>query len=750
MEITEASRIKPKKVCYPKNFAILTTSKVTNEKEFEITIESLDSIFSSIAQLELAKTFYFLDDSLKNFQQSLIKHISERISHKCPHLKIVPLVDNGSIYNAVNRAWSEICEGYTMVMHSDMAMIQSLSLKTALKAFERYPKVYQIGLGVKGTFGYGDRVVKEAYRRLHSHFADYPDDLMETWYCRDEHGRVQSMTAREYVKRNQLPRNPYGVGVELIPRFIDEANTLWTPNLPTRLLPQLSIADSLVGAPVITRTNVMKKYLPIPEKYKYLEAPYCLETYFRDETNIDYKFYKGYLNLQAFVVVFGEVKRLAQNIHKEYWQAYRERNSQSIVQHNSFLFEAQLWGFRMLHVLLLSGYRRWIWQKLLIRICRRVYKEVRLVVFKLMLEPKVLTRSKMLQSLTPDQKWFYGTEESHEPASPISLDGRIPLQIKKYTLPHIRSRPFVCEITDAELIGPKAIGLTQKGHIILETTTGRMWVLEGASNPFWVLKKDRLPVERKLTTACSLAGEWSYSYGHWLQDYLMQIQGVEYYQKKTGRKPLLIIPENPTPWHTESLKLMGYGPDDYIEWNIKRAKVKQLIVCSNGHYEEKHPNDYVAAQPLRWVRERIFSNLPKGGDEVKYSEKIFISRRNAPRRRILNEDEIMGILGPMGYSLYVPDEMSFSEQVKLFSQAKVIIGGHGSGIMNIIFSQKAFLIELFVDTHIRPDFMQIMNIHGLKYGFLVGKIQNPKNLNYTVDVGDLLRLLEKMRGNPLV
>jgi len=49
-------------------------------------------------------------------------------------------------------------------------------------------------------------------------------------------------------------------------------------------------------------------------------------------------------------------------------------------------------------------------------------------------------------------------------------------------------------------------------------------------------------------------------------------------------------------------------------------------------------------------------------------------------RRIINEHEVIEALATFGFVAYALEEMSFSEQVRLFSQAEMVVAPHGAGL----------------------------------------------------------------------
>lgn len=74
---------------------------------------------------------------------------------------------------------------------------------------------------------------------------------------------------------------------------------------------------------------------------------------------------------------------------------------------------------------------------------------------------------------------------------------------------------------------------------------------------------------------------------------------------------------------------------------------------------------------------------------------LFVRRGAVGRRRLINEDEVAARLVSRGFVCVEPGSMSFLKQVQLFSAARVVVGAHGAGLTNILFSPpKGVLVEL--------------------------------------------------------
>jgi|GEM_PF-2342253 len=68
-------------------------------------------------------------------------------------------------------------------------------------------------------------------------------------------------------------------------------------------------------------------------------------------------------------------------------------------------------------------------------------------------------------------------------------------------------------------------------------------------------------------------------------------------------------------------------------------------------------------------------------------QKIYIARSNAAIRRISNEEKLAQLLKEKGFAIVHLEKMPIFEQAHYFNQASIIIGPHGSGFANLIFSK---------------------------------------------------------------
>jgi len=355
---------------------------------------------------------------------------------------------------------------------------------------------------------------------------------------------------------------------------------------------------------------------------------------------------------------------------------------------------------------------------------------------------KIINRRELLDKFA-SRSWLIGPEEDLSYASALVYGGTTPPRMLEFARPIRLEAPFVCEITDAELIGDVALPFLKDNTLFYEALPcGEEKGLLSAS----VCLKKRQKVDAEYDVAFCLIKPHSRGYFHWIMDCLLCLEGYEFYHKKTGVKPLLIVDNELTPFQRDSLKMMGYTEADYIHWSAKCARVKKLVVASIRRRSEKAatPFDCISPNALRWLRKMIMADFDTAKEEKANPENIYISRRKASARRVLNEDELISFLVPLGFKSYCLEDLSFNDQVKLFSKAKVVVGPHGSGLTNILWApENASVIELMPEKHLPPDYFQLSRALGHRYAAVICKAASDKG-DITVDLAEFRKCLNSI------
>lgn len=149
----------------------------------------------------------------------------------------------------------------------------------------------------------------------------------------------------------------------------------------------------------------------------------------------------------------------------------------------------------------------------------------------------------------------------------------------------------------------------------------------------------------------------------------------------------------------ETLSILGIERTD-IEI-IKKDFLYEEVYVSSSYTYGKDPNT-----PPREEVYNLYDSIKKSVLKNKGTEKtpeyIYISRRSwihkdysnigtnyTDRRKMVNEDELVDSLKCLGFQEIFCENLSMTDKIELFSNAKVIVGAIGGGLSNVLFSPKS-------------------------------------------------------------
>lgn len=203
---------------------------------------------------------------------------------------------------------------------------------------------------------------------------------------------------------------------------------------------------------------------------------------------------------------------------------------------------------------------------------------------------------------------------------------------------------------------------------------------------FWF----RYKKEIRIPSAILLSGRCSPNYYHWLIEYLGKAYILS--ERDNLKKTPLIVDDKMFPQEFESLQAML--PD----WPIYRLddstllKVRKLYIpsaCTNLTDNLRGPMwkfSAICFKTLGHMRSTVFRRFgieeaaPGGG-----GRKVFLARRTG--RNIINTPEVEEVLASFGYEIVDTGKLSFEQQVRLFAEARTIVGAMGAAFTNLIFCQ---------------------------------------------------------------
>ncbi|WP_247730609.1 glycosyltransferase family 61 protein [Halovivax limisalsi] len=361
-----------------------------------------------------------------------------------------------------------------------------------------------------------------------------------------------------------------------------------------------------------------------------------------------------------------------------------------------------------------------------------------------------------------DSIWYYGSRERFEIAPPIS--GPPPELFDGVIGTHEVPRSFVCEVPSVRLFGDWALSQRLDGTYVVEEmgheSTLRNRLLE-TFRSFGIRRRvseiakpspeqfARPDFETIINLVPRHGGRHNnyVNFGHWILEDLPRLRGYHRYYEATGRKPTLLLKNDPPSWMIETLTLLGFSSSDWTEWNRESATVSRLVVPKLSYIHsvgaEYQPSD------RKWVVDRMKSAVDLSTDAA-FPERVFVSRQGQDRRKIANYDAVMETLSEFGFESIRPEELSIESQIRLFDQAEVVVGPFGANLTNVVFATDATLIEIFPPGAIKTVFYIVASEQGLRYDFVRGDLtedgpaNTPRNSDIVVPLEDLTAKLDAL------
>jgi capsular polysaccharide biosynthesis protein len=226
---------------------------------------------------------------------------------------------------------------------------------------------------------------------------------------------------------------------------------------------------------------------------------------------------------------------------------------------------------------------------------------------------------------------------------------------------------------------------------------------------------------------------WTWMYFHWMIDALTRYVACKEYIKDHS----ILIPSKYKKFDyiQESLEFLGIP---FIWYNENETTfVWDLILPSHtaipGNYNEVY---------LRKLRTFFLSKLNTINTPYR---KLFISRKNAQTRRIVNEDALVELFEKFGVEIHYFENYSFQEKISILSETTHLIGMHGAGLTNMLFlpsNARVLEIRVACDSHNNSYFAMSSALNLPYYYFSAAKVESVDDTNdVLIDVQSFKDLL---------
>jgi hypothetical protein len=143
-------------------------------------------------------------------------------------------------------------------------------------------------------------------------------------------------------------------------------------------------------------------------------------------------------------------------------------------------------------------------------------------------------------------------------------------------------------------------------------------------------------------------------------------------------------------WQAEYLARIGEDPQRVIEACRGTLHCPDLWFVPNLPFAERAD----LYEPALYGE--IGRRLMRGAQASRHDRCLFLTRKDAPRRRLVNEDELFEEVRRTypGVERVSMAGRSLQEQIELFAEARFVIGAIGQAFTNLLFCRNALCIQL--------------------------------------------------------
>lgn len=276
---------------------------------------------------------------------------------------------------------------------------------------------------------------------------------------------------------------------------------------------------------------------------------------------------------------------------------------------------------------------------------------------------------------------------------------------------------------------------TSDGKLIAETLPSKYRILRLLkSDAYSSYPNPEESEEVELPFASLGSGRWFGNYYHWLIDEMPRTVGLDV----ASEVEQLYVPSAYPDALFDLIRSITLPSIDVL----RTPKKSQWIFAKRYLFLPHLTADFCGYLPRAYVK-KIRKSMSQFETAERCDRRIYISRAGARMRRILNEDILIRLLEGYGFKTVKSENLSFHQQVSLFSGANLIAGSHGAGLTNMLFSPKCTVIEMFPGaafTHYR----WLSESLGHTYSNIAGRSDLGKHDDFEVDIKKVIHLLEQI------
>jgi capsular polysaccharide biosynthesis protein len=305
---------------------------------------------------------------------------------------------------------------------------------------------------------------------------------------------------------------------------------------------------------------------------------------------------------------------------------------------------------------------------------------------------------------------------------------------------------FVTQLEDARASGNGV--LQHDNETRLECFASPEVFRQWKSRRRWYQKiSDRIVTQRSVIDwpTIWITDNWSGGYYHWIAEATCRLEMLS--QVCDLREQTLLLPEKfkRRKFVLKSLQAFDLGEIRFLN-RFEQITCRQILLPSHVACSGNFREEILTKLQFRFRQNIIGTNQCSSPP----SKRIYLSRCRAPRRRILNESELIPILQAHGFTVFYPERHDWVTQMQTIAGAEVLVSNHGAGLTNMIaMTPGSRILELRRRDISTPNcFLTMASALDLHYHYQMVDAADPKASVFvgdmTVDVQTFRRTLTAM------
>jgi capsular polysaccharide biosynthesis protein len=167
------------------------------------------------------------------------------------------------------------------------------------------------------------------------------------------------------------------------------------------------------------------------------------------------------------------------------------------------------------------------------------------------------------------------------------------------------------------------------------------------------------------------------NYFHWLTEALPRLYLIEKYLRN---RTVLI------PFELQNCDYINHSLSLFKDIRIRYIKENEVIHCEKLFVptQVSHGGGNYNDEVIQKIRKFVRTTFKNHSSHQKF-KKIYISRKEAAYRKILNEKDVINLLDEYGFETLYFEKIPWKEQIGIAMNCKYLFSLHGAGLTNMLF-----------------------------------------------------------------